>query len=674
RHRRDPLFLYKSAPVCEDCYLVYAELASLALNATSRRAMAATAASLHRFDRPRSSGGGFSGGGGSAWGGGGEGDVAARVRSSRVRTDESVWRPVRGGNALSAGNGGGGSSCFAGMAVPGSSGSTYGKEMHSSQSMPALQPRAVPAFPETVRNGPGAYAAARAAMEAGIGNGNGGGLGGCCGGGGYNNGGGYRDGGGGSDPADGGWVEGNLAEEPPAPAPYAGSGIGSAQPSVEEMVRAREEAFFREVAAAGRRKDGGRSHPLAHMVASASKLSALSLLPHELDPNKAMKRVLRRNGTSPYARPLVLVEYLGHGGGLHASAAGAGGAAGSKANRGGGGAGVPAQLSASAMRHREFLRVAMDEVKGQLGEAMSRENEGGNSDDGNKRAEDDGGSSSGVGGGSCNGVDGGSCNGVDGSDGAGGGRSAGYAGSSNDQGDRLSATTSALSRNDGSTGADIAGVPEDDDGSEGRRIEADDDCDAVGCGGNASGDEVEAGANSEGGDGRGQGSPGSDVGKSGMAGGGDDHLSFYDGQAVKSLEPLSPAGDERAQASAETGGTNGSEGSVADGPGGGRPGGGGGSSSSPNSHGGGDSTCSNGVDLAGIVVSADENGGSRGEADRAAPSVSASEPGVESDDARHQAGSPPAEHNHPQKPEATLPDGGLRLGEAQKGIGEGAAG
>ncbi|CAM9149968.1 unnamed protein product [Ectocarpus sp. 8 AP-2014] len=39
RHRRDPLFLYKTAFVCESCFLVYAELASLAFRATGRQAL-----------------------------------------------------------------------------------------------------------------------------------------------------------------------------------------------------------------------------------------------------------------------------------------------------------------------------------------------------------------------------------------------------------------------------------------------------------------------------------------------------------------------------------------------------------------------------------------------------------------------------------------------------------
>ncbi|CAM9487733.1 unnamed protein product, partial [Discosporangium mesarthrocarpum] len=39
RHRQDPLFLYKTASVCEECYLVFAELASLAFRATGRRAL-----------------------------------------------------------------------------------------------------------------------------------------------------------------------------------------------------------------------------------------------------------------------------------------------------------------------------------------------------------------------------------------------------------------------------------------------------------------------------------------------------------------------------------------------------------------------------------------------------------------------------------------------------------
>ncbi|CAN0475044.1 unnamed protein product, partial [Scytosiphon promiscuus] len=39
RYRRDPLFLYKTASVCEACFLVYAEMASLAFRATSRQAL-----------------------------------------------------------------------------------------------------------------------------------------------------------------------------------------------------------------------------------------------------------------------------------------------------------------------------------------------------------------------------------------------------------------------------------------------------------------------------------------------------------------------------------------------------------------------------------------------------------------------------------------------------------
>ncbi|CAM9109578.1 unnamed protein product, partial [Choristocarpus tenellus] len=54
RHRRDPLFLYKTTLVCEDCFLVYAELASLAFRASGRQALRDHTISTHYSAEKRS--------------------------------------------------------------------------------------------------------------------------------------------------------------------------------------------------------------------------------------------------------------------------------------------------------------------------------------------------------------------------------------------------------------------------------------------------------------------------------------------------------------------------------------------------------------------------------------------------------------------------------------------
>ncbi|KAJ1452832.1 hypothetical protein M885DRAFT_588904 [Pelagophyceae sp. CCMP2097] len=133
--------------------------------------------------------------------------------------------------------------------------------------------------------------------------------------------------------------------------------------SIEEMVRRREEAFFRECA--GEAEDGAalRGHPLAHLVTTFRALqehservndqtSALSQ-PRSL---KALPRTGSLAGASPYNCKPVLYDLPGRGPsrGLQASAS--------------------AHLSKSSNRHRNFLMQTLEDVQSSLQEPQARDN------------------------------------------------------------------------------------------------------------------------------------------------------------------------------------------------------------------------------------------------------------------------------------------------------------
>lgn len=73
--------------------------------------------------------------------------------------------------------------------------------------------------------------------------------------------------------------------------------------SLDGVIRAREEAFFRELAA----EEHKGAHPLMHMVASSRKLASIGVPLHQVDPRAAVKKSKKAAKTSPYEKPLTLV-------------------------------------------------------------------------------------------------------------------------------------------------------------------------------------------------------------------------------------------------------------------------------------------------------------------------------------------------------------------------------
>lgn len=74
---------------------------------------------------------------------------------------------------------------------------------------------------------------------------------------------------------------------------------------LDDIIRAREEGFFRELVA----EEHKGSHPLMHMVASQQKLHSIGVPIHQLDPQAAVKKFKKTAKMSPYERPQTLVEY-----------------------------------------------------------------------------------------------------------------------------------------------------------------------------------------------------------------------------------------------------------------------------------------------------------------------------------------------------------------------------
>lgn len=72
---------------------------------------------------------------------------------------------------------------------------------------------------------------------------------------------------------------------------------------LDDVIRAREEAFFRELAA----EEHKGTHPLMHMVASSRKLASIGVPIHQLDPRAAVRKSEKAAKTSPYEKPLTLV-------------------------------------------------------------------------------------------------------------------------------------------------------------------------------------------------------------------------------------------------------------------------------------------------------------------------------------------------------------------------------
>lgn len=77
----------------------------------------------------------------------------------------------------------------------------------------------------------------------------------------------------------------------------------------EDIIRKREEDFFRELAG---NTIGRSSHPLSHMIASQQKLNSIGLPSHQLDPGIARRNEVSKAAKSPYNKPQTLVEYIGN--------------------------------------------------------------------------------------------------------------------------------------------------------------------------------------------------------------------------------------------------------------------------------------------------------------------------------------------------------------------------
>lgn len=131
---------------------------------------------------------------------------------------------------------------------------------------------------------------------------------------------------------------------------------------MDDIIRAREEEFFRELAAEEHK--GG--HPLMHMVASQQKLHSIGVPVQQLDPRAAVKTSKKAAKMSPYERPQTLVEYTGnvdtHGRRAHTTRNphASGHPRGDNCSTSGD------KVSSSATRHRQFLDKTLSAVHEQL--------------------------------------------------------------------------------------------------------------------------------------------------------------------------------------------------------------------------------------------------------------------------------------------------------------------
>lgn len=131
--------------------------------------------------------------------------------------------------------------------------------------------------------------------------------------------------------------------------------------SLDDVIRAREEAFFRELAA----EESSGAHPLMHMVASSRKLASIGVPVHQLDPRAALKKSKKAADTSPYEKPLTLVvPYTGRviAGGLPLPTRKNTQPSGHPREEGSSGD----KVSSSANRHRQFLDETLGAVHEQL--------------------------------------------------------------------------------------------------------------------------------------------------------------------------------------------------------------------------------------------------------------------------------------------------------------------
>lgn len=130
---------------------------------------------------------------------------------------------------------------------------------------------------------------------------------------------------------------------------------------LDDVIRAREEAFFRELAA----EEHKGAHPLMHMVASSRKLASIGVPIHQLDPRAAVKKSKKAAKTSPYEKPVTLVvPYAGRAvaPGPHLPARKNTQPPGNPQEEGS----SADKVSSSANRHRQFLDETLSAVHQQL--------------------------------------------------------------------------------------------------------------------------------------------------------------------------------------------------------------------------------------------------------------------------------------------------------------------
>lgn len=135
------------------------------------------------------------------------------------------------------------------------------------------------------------------------------------------------------------------------------SGGKFAHTRLDQIIREREEEFFRELVA----EEHSGTHPLQHMVASQHKLDAVGVPGHQVDPHAAAENFRAISRTSPYEQPQVLVEYMGCSATHDAKwrSCNSESKKHCKGNRENG-------ISASATRHRQFLTKTLSAVREQL--------------------------------------------------------------------------------------------------------------------------------------------------------------------------------------------------------------------------------------------------------------------------------------------------------------------
>jgi hypothetical protein len=330
RHRRDPLFLYKTAEVCESCYLVYAELASLAFRTSSRRALTEYTASVTAVAQ----------------------NCGKERRAPRVNREEDskqwAWMPAPGTNTsaklhrssskLQSSSKGGSESLL--LQHSASAGSASGLQYEG---------RAAPELPVMLRSQSDIIGELSLGHLTGVD---------------------YSSS-----------VNNTSANNNYSYYSTTGGGWDGAT-SVEDMIRQKEEEFFRDVTAAANRKQhagaatGGTTnntgtHPLEHLITSHRRLDCSTVPLHEVDPRAALEK-RKKASASPYGQSQVLVEYLGHRSNatlinMKAEQQSAKHASSSSATGKGKRRKKPLPLSKSAIRHRDFLDKTLAEVQAQLG-------------------------------------------------------------------------------------------------------------------------------------------------------------------------------------------------------------------------------------------------------------------------------------------------------------------